>query len=436
MFGVVRRHPEFRRLWASQLVSQGGDWLNRVAILTLIGQLGGAAEHVGVGALFGVELAIRLLPTAVLAPIAGPLADRVPRKALMITMDLARALVVLGYLAIDSREELPLLYALMLLHMGLSIFSNAGRSAAVPSTLPRNELHEGQVLISATWSTMLALGAFAGGLLVPLVGVRGVFVIDAASFLVSILLVRKLRLPPVPRHPAPLRWRDVVTGRELRLAFAHARQRGVAAAVAAKACWGGAGGFIVLLSIAGTQRFAGPEAGTGLDPHSAGAAGFATGLLFCARGIGTGLGPILARRRYGSSDASLRRQIAGGFVFAGLVYALFGSATHLWLAGLVVALAHMGGSTVWVASTTWWQRHVEDAYRGRVFAVEFFGMTVAFTAGGLLTGAVHDATGSIAWATYATCAVVLAGGAVWRLLARGATIDAPPEPVLERLGAQ
>ncbi len=431
MFGVVRRNPEFRRLWASQLVSQGGDWLNRIAILTLIGQLGGAAERVGVGALFGIELAIRLLPTTLLSPIAGPLADRLPRKALMIAMDLARTLVVLGYLSIDTREELPRLYALMLAHMGLSIFSNAARSAAVPSTLPRAELHEGQVLISATWSTMLALGAFAGGMLMPLVGVRGVFVIDAASFLVSILLVRKLRLPPVPVHAAPLRWLDVVTGKELRLAFAHARERGVGAAVAAKTLWGGAGGFIVLLSIAGTQRFADPSAGSGLDPASAGTAGFATGLLFCARGIGTALGPILARRRYGSSDASLRRQIAGSFVFAGLAYAFFGPVTQLWAAGLVVALAHMGGSTLWVASTTWWQRHVEDAFRGRVFAVEFFGMTLAFTAGGIATGAVYDATGSIAWATYATCALVLVGGASWRLLARGAAPDAPRQRILD-----
>lgn len=420
MLGVARRNPEFRRLWAAQLVSQAGDWLNRVAILTLIGQLGGAAERVGVGALFGVELAIRLLPTAVLSPIAGPLADRVPRKVLMIVTDLARAVVVLGYLTIDSKEELPRLYALMLAHMGLSIFSNAARSAAVPSTLPRAELHEAYVLISATWSTMLALGAFAGGVLVPVIGLAGVFVVDAGTFLVAAGLVIGLRLPPSPRHAEALRWLDVLTGRELRLALAHARERGVAAAVGAKACWGGAGGFLVLLSIAGTQRFGDPSGNAGLDPAAAGAAGFATGLLYCARGLGTGLGPVLARRRYGSSDASLRRQIAGGFLFAGLVYALFGPATELWAAFAVVMLAHMGGSTLWVASTTWWQRHVEDAFRGRVFAVEFLGMTLCFSAGGFLTGAVYDATGSIAWATYATCALVLAGGGLWRVLARRA----------------
>ena len=418
MLGVARRNPEFRKLWTSQLVGQAGDWLNRVAILTLIGQLGGAAERVGVGALFGIELAIRLLPTAVLSPIAGPLVDRLPRKALMISMDLARAVVVLGYLTIDTREELPRLYALMIVHMGLAIFANGARSAAVPSTLPKEELHEGLVLIAATWSTMLAFGAFVGGLLVPVIGLVGVFLVDAGTFLVSAALVMRLRLPPVPKHEHALAWRDVVTGRELRVAFTHARERGVAAAVGAKACWGGAGGFLVLLSIAGTQRFGDAAMGSGLDPATAGAAGFATGLLYCARGLGTGLGPVLARRRYGSSDASLRRQIAGGFVFAGLVYLLFGTATELWAAFLVVMVAHMGGSTIWVASTAWWQKHVEDAYRGRVFAVEFVGMTLSFTAGGFLTGAVYDATNSIAAATYVTCATVFVGGATWRFIAR------------------
>src|SRR5690606_34127523 len=132
---------------------------------------------------------------------------------------LARAVVVLGYLTIDTREELPPLYALMLVHMGLSVFAHAARSAAVPSTLPKGELHEGLVLIAATWSTMLAFGAFAGGLLVPVIGLVGVFLVDAGTFLVSAALVLQLRLPPVPKHEHSLAWRDVVTGKELRVAF-------------------------------------------------------------------------------------------------------------------------------------------------------------------------------------------------------------------------
>ena len=67
MLGVARRNPAFRRLWLSQVVSEAGDWLNRIAILALIGNLGGA--RLGLGLLFGVELATRLLPTALMGPI-------------------------------------------------------------------------------------------------------------------------------------------------------------------------------------------------------------------------------------------------------------------------------------------------------------------------------------------------------------------------------
>ena len=110
MLGVVRRNPRFRRLWTAQVITQGGDWLNRMAVLALIGELGSAGAAAGVGALFGAELAIRLLPTALLSPLAGPVADRLPRKALMIASDLLRVAIVLGYLLVDEPGELPLLY--------------------------------------------------------------------------------------------------------------------------------------------------------------------------------------------------------------------------------------------------------------------------------------------------------------------------------------
>ena len=88
MFGVLRRNPQFRRLWTAQVASEAGDWFNRMAILTLIGTHGGGEQ---VGLLFGAELATRLLPTAFMGPIAGPIADRISRRALMITADLVRA---------------------------------------------------------------------------------------------------------------------------------------------------------------------------------------------------------------------------------------------------------------------------------------------------------------------------------------------------------
>jgi len=412
VLALLRRYPDFRRLWLAQVVSQGGDWLSRMAVLALIGSLGGSAAGAGVGALFGVELALRLLPTAVFGPLAGAVADRVSRRALMVTTDIARAGIVLLMLFVDEPGELPVLYVLVFAQMGLAIFFNAARAAALPSTVSGDDLHGAYTLSAATWSAMLTIGSLLGGVLLAQLGVGAVFYIDAGTYLVSALVLLRLRLPPSSGADEPFRWREVLLFADLARAWRHARSRSVGRAVLAKTYWGTAGGYLVLLSVAGSTRFAGA-----LDapPERAalGAAGLATGMLYAARGFGTGLGPVLARRVLGSRVESLRLQIALGFFLAALAYLGFGVAPSLTLACAFVVLAHMGGSTLWVASTTWWQGRVEDEFRGRVFALEFLGMTVAFTAGGVLSGMVYDATGSLLTAVCVTSAATVISGLLW-----------------------
>ena len=79
VLGLLRRNPAFARLWLAMAVSQAGDWLSRVAVLSLIASLGGADALGPVGMLYGMELALRLLPTGFMAPLAGPVADRFSR---------------------------------------------------------------------------------------------------------------------------------------------------------------------------------------------------------------------------------------------------------------------------------------------------------------------------------------------------------------------
>lgn len=425
MLAVVRRNPAFRKLWLAQVVSQAGDWLSRMAVLVLIGELSEGHRLLGMGTLYAGELVIRLLPTTALGWLAGPVADRLPRRSLMVASDLARAALVLGLLFVRRPEHLPLLYALVLLQMGVTIFFESARSASVPNTLPREDLHAAYTLTSVTWSVMLSVGAVAGGLLLPLIGTEGVFVLDAASYVLSALLLRHLALPPVPIHPAPFRLRDALLLRELREAFRHVRAAGAAPAVLAKSFWGGAGGYLVLLSVAGNERFA--------DAAVLGGAATAIALFYGARGLGTALGPILARRFHGSSERALHQQIAAGFVVGALGYALFAPCRALVPALCWVLFAHCGGSTLWVASSTLWQRRVEDRFRGRVFALEFLGMTLAFSLGGVLTGVGYDLSGSLTATALATSALVLASGLAWMRLARGTAFDTEPPPAEQEL---
>jgi hypothetical protein len=66
-----------------------------------------------------------------------------------------------------------------------------------------------------------------------------------------------------------------------------------------------------------------------------------------------------------------------------------------------------------------WQKHVDDAFRGRVFALEFFGMDVAFATGGILTGLLYDSTQSMSATVWIVSVAVLVLGGTWSWLARG-----------------
>jgi predicted MFS family arabinose efflux permease len=303
---------------------------------------------------------------------------------------------------------------LIALQMGIGIFFDAARTAAMPDTVAREELHDAYALSSATWSVMLSAGALAGGVLVKWMGVHQVFLVDAATYLSSAFCLWGLKLPPVPVQPHAWRWRDVATLTDLGRALAHARAVGVAPILWAKTFWGAAGGYLVVLALAGQERF-----GEASGADALGQTAVATGVLYAARGVGTGLGPILARRWFGSSDRALRLQIAGGFVVASIGYALFGFMHDLAAASICVGFAHLGGATLWIASTVLWQRHVEDAFRGRVFALEFLGMDISFAAGGLLAGWIFDATRSLSTTVWCISLLVLLLGSGWSMLARG-----------------
>ena len=411
MFAVLKDNPEFRKLWLAQVVSSAGDWFNRMAVLALIGELGGPSIGQGLGALFAVEFTLRLLPTALFSPVAGPIADRLSRRGVMIVTDLLRAGIVLGFLLVDEAHELPLLYGLLFAQMSVGIFFDAARSASVPNTIPPESFHDAYTLSAATWSMMLAFGAALGGILLSIVGLTGVFLLDAATYLVSAALVVWLNLPPIQAPEESMTWKDVVLVRDLRRAVRHLRERGALHFTLAKCCWGACGGFIVMLSVAGKVRFA------HLFGEEAAAAGLATSLLYMARGVGTGVGPIISRRIFGQGDQGLMRQIFTGYIVGAVGYALFAPLESLPLALLMIVFAHSGGSALWVGSTTGWQRKIDDSFRGRSFSVEFLMLTISFTIGALAPGALYDWNGSIQETVWAACAAVVVGSLIWRALA-------------------
>lgn len=403
---LLRVNRDFRRLWLGQVVSQLGDWLHYVALFTLV------LDVTGSGTAAAGMLVARFLPGFFVSPLAGVVVDRAGRKRVMIAADLGRSVLVLGLLLVDSAEDVWLAYAVVASVMTLTSFFEPARNATIPNVVATADLVTANALSSITWSVNLAVGAAVGGFLAALAGYRAAIVTDAASFALSAWLVARVAVPrAAPRGPRPA---DAGLGELLGLAdlaegLGFLRAHPPLALVAiAKALWSLAGGVILLHGIFGERIY--PVGGSA-------AAGI--GLLATARGLGTALGPLVARRLAGPSDAAMARAIGAGFFVAGAFYLGFAWVTSWPLAALTLVGGHMGGSTIWVFSTVLLQRLVPDALRGRVFGAELALMTLAMTASNFATGVALDGLGLSPRALAALLgAWCIAPGALWLVAQR------------------
>lgn len=356
-WALVTSNRNFRRLWIGNFISLFGDWFNTIALYVLVTELTGSP--LALGAVF----ITKMLPWALAAPLTGVIVDRYDRRWLMIGTDLFRAVVVLGFLFIDQPAEVPWLYVLLTAQVLAGAVFNPAKSAALPNITTPRELLTANALMSATWSTMLAVGAALGGFAVEALGTQAVFWIDSATYFVSALFIVGTTIPQDTEPTGPSLLRSAA--REIADGWSHLRSHPRIGRFAfAKATWAVSGGALVYMLALLGDRIA----------PSALAAGI--GVLFMARGIGTGIGPIVVRALFQD-----RRQwpavIGGTIVISGLCYLGIGlvpwssrlSIIVLVCAFVVVGHAASGGN--WVLSTVILQKRTEDRYRGRVFATDW-----------------------------------------------------------------
>jgi MFS family permease len=372
---LLRRNRAFRQLWLGQVVSQMGDWFDTIALYTIILNLTGSGRDIG------LLLVARFVPSFLFGPISGVVADRFSRQRIMIVTDILRALVVLGFLFVRRADQLWIVYVLTVLQLGLSTFFEPAKTAAIPSIVEDRELVAANAISSVTWSVMLTLGAAIGGLITGWFGTNVAFILDAASYLLSAALIASISVQKRRKRER----QKLTVGRALGITetiegirYVKDRPR-VLALLLVKPAWGLGGGILTLLAVFGERIFpVGKSSATGI------------GVLFAARGIGTAVGPIVARRMAGEVDRRMQLWIGIAFLIAGVFYAAFGSATSFVVALIVLGVAHCGGSILWVFSTVLLQRTVDDKFRGRVFAAELALLTFTMAASNYTTGELLD----------------------------------------------
>jgi MFS family permease len=189
------------RLWAAgALVSNIGTWMQRVAqdwlVLTVL------TDHSAVAV--GITTGLQFAPMLVLAPVAGVLADRMPKRRLMLMTQTAMGLVglVLGVLVVTGAAQLWHAYALALA-LGVAAAVDApARQAFVSEMVPREDLSNAVGLNSASFHAARIVGPGLAGLLIAWVGTGPVFLLNAITFagtLFSLTHMRVAELTPAPR---------------------------------------------------------------------------------------------------------------------------------------------------------------------------------------------------------------------------------------------
>ena len=347
-------NPKYRRLWAASVISLLGEWFNTIALFLLI------LEYSGSQFLLGILFAVRMLLFGISQPINGLLADRLNRKSLMFWSNVLQIGLALSFLLVDGEEDMWWLIAvsgvMMLLH---GVYVTAER-AAVPNIVDEDDLITANAIGSASWSTALCMGAMLGGIVVSEWGTDAAFIIDSLTFLLSAIILIPLTIDqkvdesmkgPIFTTAAKnikIGWNRIYNDKQLlRIVFA-------------KSSWnlGGAGIAGVFLVLAGAEI-----SGYG--------AAFGFGLFFFARGIGTGIGPLIARSVF--KDKNKWPSLIGILVStSGIFYLLVGLTLEFYLplTVLLIIISHSASGGNWVLSTVLTQSWVEDEVRGRVFSMD------------------------------------------------------------------
>jgi MFS family permease len=374
---LIRGNSNFRYLWFGQIISLLGDWFNLIASATLVADL--TNSGIAVGGLFVVRMLAQLLAS----PFAGVAADRYNRKRLLILTDIGRAVTVLGFLLVQQPEHVWLLYLLTIIQLAMSGFFFPARNAVLPDIVSRQELGAANALSSATWSVMLAFGAALGGIVAGGWGVRPAFVIDSLTFLLSAVLISRIAY----RHKSALSGVD----RSVRVAaqqyvdglrYLWDKKDFLAIGLHKAAFAMAAGGAFQVFQVAVAKEvFVIGEGG-----------GISLGLMYAFMGVGTGVGPILARRFTKDNEGLLRAAIAASYAITTLglvlIAPLFGFSSVL----LGTVLRGIGGGIGWVFSTQLLLQKLPDRVRGRVFSTEFAMFTLASAVSAAVGGRLLDNT--------------------------------------------
>ncbi|GAA4967735.1 MFS transporter [Kineococcus glutinatus] len=366
-FRSLRHRPY--RLWASgAVVSNVGTWMQRVAqdwlVLTQLTDESGTAVGITTGLQFG--------PILLLAPVTGAVADRWPKKRVLLVTQSAMALLGLGLglLVVTGAAQLWHVYVFAVLLGCATAFDGPARQTFVHELVPREDLSNAVGLNSASFNSARLVGPGLAGLLIGWVGTGPLFLINALSFAGPILALWRIR--PLARAPRPARGRGGM-GEALR----HLRHRPDVVAILAVVAVVGTVGMNFQLTTALMARV---EFDRGPGEY---------GLLGSIIAIGSLSGALLAARR----ERPRMRLVFGAAAAFGVVTTVAALMPSYALFAVLLVPVGLCSLTLMTSANATIQLSTDPAIRSRVMALYmglFQGGTVV---GGPLVGWMGSAFG-------------------------------------------
>lgn len=373
------RSRNFSLLWIGGLVSVVGSWMQTVAVGALV------ISHTGSAAWAVVVAAGAFLPIGVLSPVGGALADRIPRRAALVTGNLLAGVVagVIAILVASGHDSPQILTGLVIIQGGVSAVIGPFLQAILPDLVPRSEFLAAVSLNSAQFNLGRVIGPALAGVTIVAFGYPLAFVANGVSFLAVVVALAFVHLSPPPGRDD----RSSIRA-SLRLGFDAARREpSCRAAIWAIAVIGLLASPFIALVPAMARHV------THANPRGIASA---TGLLTTAQGVGAVAGAL--------AIAPLALRIGRDRVFEGslalLPFALvtYGVSSSLWWAVcslFIVGLVYIG---VLSGLSTVVQLRAPTEYRGRVLSFYLVALGVAYPVGALVQGPLVDRFG-LAWTT-------------------------------------
>ncbi len=416
---VVLRGSRFRRLFGTRLVSQFSDGVYQAGLAGFV--FFTPEQHTSAGAV-AAAFAVLLLPFSLVAPFAGVLIDRWPRRQVLLLASLAKSALAAVSALVVAGGESPAFFVAALLVLSVNRFFLSGLSAGLPYVVPREKLMMANAVTPTSGTAASFLGAGTGaaiGLLGgdEVLGTGAILFVAALGFAgaasVSLTLRHRELGPHLESESEEVRTavRNVVRGMlsGVRHLWARPEPRDALATIGAHRVLFGVSTVMTLLLYNNTFT------GGGV----AGLAGFSVAMGLS--GAGFLLGAVATP--WATARMAEGTWIASQLAVASVVLLVFGLPFSPVLFPVAAFFLGFVSQGVKVTVDTLVQRHVDDAFRGRVFSVYDVMFNATFVLGAALAAALIPPSGTSPLMVTTMAIAYLVMGALWA--ARGRRVPAP-----------